>query len=170
MYASPTLWALLLFLLGLFYLSVKVNPNIIPEKSSPSLSLSHLPMQISAMHFAFNNTWMRKSLKWEKDVQYVKMSYLSLVIIRECHKRRNVPKRVLHNSNSGNCVLSKDFVVSAAHSFTQKIFIRCCYIQHCVNITKALNLQSTFLFYTYVDTFRWGLKFSTQLNALFPSK
>lgn len=38
--------------------------------------------------------------------------------------------------------------------------------QHCVNISKALNLQSSFLLYTYVDTFRWGLKFSTQLNTL----
>lgn len=71
-----------------------------------SPSLSHWPMQISAMHLAFNNTWMRKSLKSEKDV-HVKMNYSSLVIIRECHKRRNVPKRVLQNSNSGNCVLSK---------------------------------------------------------------
>lgn len=112
---------------------------------------------------------MRKSLKSEKDVQYVKMSYSSLVIIRECHKRRNVPKRVLQNSNSGNCILSKD-----SPSFHQpihlpkKIFIRCYYIQHCVNISKALNLQSRFLFCTYVDTFRWGLKLSTQLNVLVP--
>lgn len=51
-------------------------------------SLIHLPMQISAMHFAFINTWMRKSLKSEKDVQYVKMSYSSLVIIRVSQEKK----------------------------------------------------------------------------------
>lgn len=88
-----------------------ISPTSKPQHitRSFSLSLSHLHKQISAM---------RKSLKSEKDVQYVKMSYSSLVIIRECHKRRNVPKRVLKNSNSGNCVLSKD-----SPSFQQPIHL-----------------------------------------------
>lgn len=89
------------------------SPHIHTEVFSFSL-----PMHVSAAHFAFRCTWMRKSLKSEKDVRCVKMSYSSLVIISKCHKRRNVPRRVLRNSNSGNCVLSKDSL-----SFQQPIHL-----------------------------------------------
>lgn len=56
------------------------------------LSLSappHWSMQISAMHLAFNSTWMRKSLKSQKDVQHVKMNYSSPVIIRVSQEKKH---------------------------------------------------------------------------------
>lgn len=96
------------------------------------------------------------------------MSYSSLVIIRKCHQRRNVPKRTLQKSKSGNSVLSEDFPLSLRPIHLFKKHLSGTMIPSTFTISKASNLQSSFLFYTHVDIFRWGLKFSIQLNALVP--
>lgn len=133
MYVSPTLWVLFLFLLGLFLLPV--NPKTIPQ-TSLSFSLSHSFIYLCKFQLCILLSIIPE---WESPWNQRRMCNMSKWAIHpwwllECHKRRNVPKRVLHNSNSGNCALSKD-----SPSFQQPIHLLKTYLSGAITSSAVLT-------------------------------